>query len=113
MVDVKLLLLLSQVRRVDVGDRAVAIPFEEGKIRILSHQFVDYTERIILYFRIAHVENQLVTVVVSLPVGQMDGPIRMLLEQLALGVDHFRLDPDAELYASLFRRFHQVRNTIR
>ena len=52
MVDIQLILFLLEVRRIDIGNRAVAIPFEESQIRILGHDIIHYAEYVILYFRV-------------------------------------------------------------
>ena len=72
MIDVKLSLLVLQIRRIDVGDRRVTVPFEECHFRILSQNLVYYAEYEVLYFRVAEVKNQLVAVVICLTVRQGD-----------------------------------------
>ena len=53
MVDIQLILLLFKIGGIDIGNRAVAIPFEESQIRILDHDIIHHAEYIILYFRVA------------------------------------------------------------
>ena len=106
MIDIQILLFLFQVGRIDIGDRAVAVPFEEGQIGILLHDLLHYTIDIILHGGIAEVEHQLIPIIIGLPVWQSDGPVGMLLKQFALGVHHLRFDPDTEFHPRLFGGFH-------
>ena len=113
MINIQLFLFLFQIRRVDVCDGTVAIPFEEGKFRVLCQQVVHDTEHKVLYFWIRQVQYQLVAVVVSLAVRQFDNPIRMFLCQFALRVDHFRLNPDTKFHTGFLCLFHQEWNAVR
>lgn len=50
MVDIKLSLFILQIRRINIRDRRVAIPFEESYFGILGQDIVYYAENKILYF---------------------------------------------------------------
>jgi gamma-glutamylcysteine synthetase len=49
-------LFIFQIHRIDIRNRAVAVPFEESDAGIFGHQVVHHAEYMILYFRIAKVE---------------------------------------------------------
>ena len=106
-VDIELALLRLEVRRVGIGDGAVAVPLEESHFGVLLHDFLHHAVDIVLHLRVAQVEHELVAVVVSRAVGQFDGPVGVLFEEFALRVHHFRFNPDAELHAGLLRRLDQ------
>ena len=111
MVNIQLSLFILQIRRIDIGDRAVAIPFEENNFWILFHYILYNTVYIILHFRIAKVKHQLVTIIIRITIRQHDRPIRMFLEEFTLWIHHFRFNPDTELHICIFGSFHQSRNT--
>ena len=106
-VHIKLSLPVVGVRGVDVGDGAVAVPFEICHTGVLGENIVNNAEHIVLHLGVAHVKHKLVAVIICLPVGLFYNPVGMFLVELALGVDHLRLYPDAELDARLISRFHQ------
>ena len=113
MVDIQIALFFLQIRRVDIGNRAVTIPLEECDVRIFLHQFFYYTVNIILYFRIAQIEYQLVTVIITVSIFIVDSPVRMFLEQFTFRIHHFRFNPDTEFYTSFLSCVYQCRNTAR
>ena len=112
-VDVQITLFFFQIRRIDIGNRAVTIPFKECDIRILFHQFFYHTIYIILHFRIAQIEYQLVTIIIAVSLFIVDSPFRMFFKQFTLRVHHFRLYPDTEFHSSLFSSIYQCRNSTR
>ena len=112
MFDVEMRLLVFEVGRIDVGNGAVAVPFKVCDARIAGHQFVHNTENIVLHFGITEVQYQLITEVIGFSVGQMDGPVGMLLKQLALGVHHFGFDPESEFHALRIGLFYKVTDTV-
>ena len=111
MVNIQLPLFILQIRGIDIGNRAVAIPFEKSNFRVLFHYILYNTIHIVLHFRIAKVKHQLVTIIIRIAIRQHDRPIRMFLEEFTLGIHHFRLNPDTELHICIFGSFHQSRNT--
>ena len=113
MVDVKLSLLLLQVWRVNIGNRTVAIPFEESNFRIFLHQLLNNSIYIVLHFRVTQIQNQLIAVVINLSVFVVDSPIRVFLKEFALRVHHFRLNPDTEFHTGFLCSLHQCRHTAR
>ena len=74
MVDIKLSLFIFEVRRINICDWRVTVPFKESYFRILCQDLIHYTIYKVLYFRIAKIEYQLVTVIVCFAVGQLDSP---------------------------------------
>ena len=112
-VDVQITLFFFQIRRIDIGNRAVTIPFKECDIRILFHQFFYHTIYIILHFRIAQIEYQLVTVIITVSIFIVDSPVRMFLEQFTFRIHHFRFNPDTEFYTSFLSCVYQCRNSTR
>ena len=105
-------LLVFQIRRVDVGNRAVAVPLEISDARIFGHQAVYYAEDEVLHLGVAQVENHLVAEVIFVAVGQVNHPILMLLVKFALGADHFRFNPDAELDVAFGSFVHQLLDAV-
>ena len=103
MVDVELSLFIFQVRRINISNRTVAIPFKEGYIGILRHNLIYDTKHEVLYFRIAQVKYQLITEIISFPVRVMDSPFRMCFEQVTFGIHHLWFNPDTEFDTGFFR----------
>ena len=95
-VHIEMSLLVFQIRRVDIGNRTVAVPLEISDARIFGHQPVYYTEDEILYFGVAQVEHHLVAEIILIAVGQVNHPIFMLFVKFAFGAHHFRLYPNTE-----------------
>src|SRR6266850_206979 len=90
--------------RARLGEIAVAIPLcvtDTGH----AENVADDLPLKLLHFRTREVEHELVALQFQLAFRLCDHPIRMLLEQFTLGVDHFGFDPNTELEAA-FRRFH-------
>ena len=113
MVDIKLSLFILQIGRINICDGRVAVPFKESHFRVRCQDVIHYAKHKILYFRIAKIEHQLVTVIVCFAIGQCDSPVRMLLEQFTFGVYHLRFDPDTEFHSGFFGRLHECGNTAR
>ena len=111
-VDVQVRLFLLQIRRVDISDRAIAIPFEESDTGIFSHQIIHYSKYEVLHFRIAQVKYQLITEVIFIPIGKMDDPVFMFLIKLTLRIHHFRFYPQTELDTLLCSFFDQTPDTV-
>ncbi|CCY15754.1 uncharacterized protein BN773_01696 [Prevotella sp. CAG:755] len=100
-VHIELSLAFAQVGRIDVRYRTVAVPLQQGDLGVTRHQLVDDAEDVVLHLGVRQVEHELVAIVIGLAVGIVNGPVRVFLEQLALRVDHLRLDPYPETYAGL------------
>ena len=113
MIYIKTSLFCFQIRRINICNRAVAIPLKVSNIRILFQQFVYDTVHIILHLRIAQVQHQLIAVIIRLTVRIMDCPIGMLFEQLALRIDHFRFNPKAKLHSFFLSSLYQGIDTTR
>ena len=94
-------LVVLLIHRVDVGNRAVAVPLEECNIGIFCLQLIHNVEHIVLHLGVAQVEHELVAEVVFLAVGKSDYPVLVLLVKFRLGVHHLRLNPEAEFHALL------------
>ena len=109
--DIKLLLLILEIMGENVGDRRVAVPFEVSHIRIVGQNRIDYVEHMVLHFRPVQVEHELIAEVICIAVRQRIGPVGVLLEELALGVYHLRLDPDSEFHPCIFSRFRESGDT--
>ena len=105
-------LFFLQIRRVDISDRTIAIPFEESDTGIFSHQIIHYSKDEVLHFRIAQVKYQLITEVIFIPIGKMDDPVFMFLVKLTLRIHHFRFYPQTELDALLSGFFDQTPDTV-
>ena len=106
-------LFIFQIHRIDIRNRAVAVPFEESDAGIFGHQVVHHAEYMILYFRIAKVEHHLVAEVVFITVRQMNHPVLMLFVKLAFGIYHFRLYPYTELDTFLLCFFNKTPYSVR
>ena len=113
MVDIHASLAILEIRRIDIGYRAVAVPLEICNIRILSHNIVNNTENMVLNLRIAHVKNKLIAIIVDLTVLVMYGPVRMLLKQFTFRINHLRFDPYSELHSCLFCSINKSRYASR
>ena len=113
MVDVEVALVLLVVRRVDIGYHTVAVPLEVSHVRILSHNAVDNAKHIILNLRIADIEHQLVAIIICIALWLHNHPIRMLLEEFALWINHLRLNPDTKLHSCLLGISYQSWYTLR
>ena len=106
MINIQLSLFILQIWGIDIGDRAVAIPLEESDIGIFLHNVFYNAIYIILHFRVTEIQYQLIAVIIRFAVRQLDGPVRMFLKEFALGVHHFRFNPDAELHIRIFGSFY-------
>ena len=95
------------IGRIDVGDHAVAVPLKISHVGVLGHDAVNNAKHIVLNLRVRDVEHQLVAIVICVAFRLHNNPIGMFLEELALGVDHLRLYPDAKLHACLLCISHQ------
>ena len=109
MVDIELSLLVLVVRGVDVGDRAVAVPFKICYLGVLGEYVVDHVEYIVLHLGVAHVEHKLVAVIICVAVGLLYDPVGMLLIKLAFWIDHLGFNPYAEFYIGVIGRFYKGR----
>ena len=113
MVDIKLSLFIFQIGRINICDGRVAVPFKESHFRILCQDLIHYTIYKVLYFRIAKIEYQLITVIICFAVRQLDSPVGMFFEQLTFRVNHFRFNPDTKFHSGFFGRLYKGRNTAR
>ena len=107
MVDVEVALILLVIGRVDVCNHAVAVPLEVSHIGILGHNAVNNAKHIVLNLRIRDVEHQLVAVIICLALWLHNHPIRMLLEEFALWINHLRLNPYTKLHSCLLSISYQ------
>ena len=107
MVYIQLRLFFFQIRRIDIGYRTVAIPFEKGDFRIFRHESVNNAINKILHFRITQVQYQLIPEIIQLAVGQVNDPFRVFFKQFAFRIYHFGFYPDTEFHACFFRPFYQ------
>ena len=89
-------LLRSQVLAARIGHDPVAVPFDVVDFVRQLHRVVEDAEHEVLHGRIAQVQHPLVPALVDFPAGALHDPFRMRVGQVALGIDHLRLDPDAE-----------------
>jgi len=96
-----------QLARLDggVGPTGLAhipihVPFDVGDV-IVGQQPVDPVDDVLLYLRFRHVQNELVAALRARARREMDDPVRMLAVELAVRVDHLRLDPESEVHAEL------------
>ena len=113
MVYIQTSLCTFQIRRIDIGNRAVAIPFEISDTRIFLQQLIHNAIYIILHLRITQIEYQLVTIVIGFTVRVMDCPVRMLFKQFTLRIHHFRFNPETELHTFFFSCLNQRIDSIR
>jgi len=74
-VDIKMGLLVFQISRINIGDGAIAIPFEVSDSGIFGFQPVYHVEDIILYFGVTQVEYQLIPEVILVAVRETDDPV--------------------------------------
>ena len=112
MVNVEVALVTFVIRRIDIGNRTIAIPLKVGDVRILRHNAVNYAKHIILHFRIRDVEHQLITIVVSVTIRLLNYPVGMLFKEFTLRIHHFRFYPYTKLHACGFSITYQTRNAI-
>ena len=80
MVDVEVALVALVVRRVNVGDRAVAVPLKVGHLGVFGHDAVNHAKHVVLHLGVGNVEHQLVAVVVSVAVGLLNNPVGVFLK---------------------------------
>ena len=88
-------------RPVDVGGLhvvAVHVPLDEGDV-VVAEQRVEAAEHLGEGVGVGEVEHELVAAEHRLVAGVDQRPVRMGAVEVAVGVDHLRLDPDPELHA--------------
>ena len=101
-IDIQIALALAERRRIDVGDRAVAVPFEVSHLRMVGENGINHAKNMVLHGGIGQIEHQLVTIIIGFAVGLPNDPIGMTLKQFALRIDHLGFDPDTEFHARFF-----------
>ena len=74
------------------------VPLEVGHAD-LGDQGVEPLEQVRRGLRVGHVEHQLAPPQPRRPVRGHEQPVRVLADQVGVGVDHLRLDPQPELHA--------------
>ena len=88
--------VFGQEFRSGVLRMAVGVPFDVVDVGRELHRVVEYREYEVLHLGVGQVQQPLVAHPGHFAVARPDDPVRMFLGQFALGVDHLRLDPDAE-----------------
>ncbi len=81
-IDIELFLIFTFEIRVNIGDGAIAIPFEISYFRIFCHKIVNDTEYVILNLGVSQVEHELVAEIVFVAVGEGYNPVFVLLIKL-------------------------------
>ena len=77
---------------------AVHVPLDEGDV-VVAEQRVEATEHLGVGIGVGEVEHELVAGEHRLVAGVDQRPLRVGAVEVAVGVDHLRLDPDPELHA--------------
>ena len=77
---------------------AVHVPLDERNV-VVAEQGVEAGEDLVEGGGNGEVEDELVATEHGLVAGIGERPVRMGAVEVAVGVDHLRLDPDAELHA--------------
>ena len=91
------LLVGREVGRTHVVGVAVGVPLDVVDLVREFHRVVEDSEHEVLHLGVREVEQPLVAGRGRFALRRTDDPVGVLLGQLALGVDHLRFDPDAEL----------------
>ena len=94
------------------GEVAVVVPFQvfDG---VSGQQRRDLAEQVIRRLGPGDVQHQLVACTQQRPAGQLQRPIRMSTVELAVGVDHLGLDPQAEAHAQAVDMMDQITQALR
>ena len=100
-VDIKMCLLILEIRRIGIHDGCVAVPFEESDLGVLGHEVVYDAEDEVLNLGVGKVERELIAEEGRLAARRLQHPVRVTLVEFALGIDHLGLYPDAEADAFL------------
>ena len=74
---------------------------------MLAEQFVDMVEQVITDLRPGQVEHILAAKRHLLDPVRLQDPIRVIAIELAVGIDHFWLEPETELQIKSGDMFHQ------
>ena len=90
---------------------AVHVPLDEGDV-VVAEQRVEATEHLGVGGGVGEVEHELVAGEHRLVAGVDQRPLRMGAVEVAVGVDHLRLDPDPELHAERPDALDQRRQTV-
>ena len=70
--------------------------------------FAHDTEQVLLYFRIGHIQHQLIPSPHRRTLRNLNCPVRMCPIEVAVLGDHLRLEPDAEPHAHRLDLLHQI-----
>ena len=79
------------------GEVAVVVPLQVGN-GVRRQQCADLVEQVVGHLGPCDVQHQLVACGEQWPTLQLQCPVRVRAEQVAVGVDHLRLYPQAELH---------------
>ena len=90
-----------------LGDVAVAVPFYVGDV-VLGEHVVHLLEDVVPHVLAGHVQHVLLPGDGGHPALGADGPVGMGAVQIAVGADHLRLVPDAELDSQVVHPLNQV-----
>ena len=96
--------------RARVGNIAVKIPFDIVYFIFREHG-VHLVENVVAHIFSGHIENILMPAYAGLAVGDMDAPVRMGAEEVGVGGDHLRLEPDTEFQTDLIDLIDQILQT--
>src|SRR6201996_4829466 len=96
------LFLVSDGHGVPTGLRpvAVVVPLEKIDV-VVRDQLVEPVIDVLHHVGTGEVQQKLIAAFRARAAGEVHGPLGMLAVEIAVGVDHLRLDPDAEVHAEL------------
>ncbi len=81
-----------------IGEKiAVMIPFQIGNA-VRRQQLVQHAEKMCTHFGPGEIEHKLVPLRGSVKTGPVQAPIGMRAIEIAVGADHFGLDPQPEIH---------------
>ena len=104
-----------QVEAMRIVERHIVIPLNVVDVRVSGQKVVYNAEYKVLNLRVCKVEQQLCTTTTysRLKVWVTQYPIRVLLVELALGINHLWLNPNAELHTVVMRKVNKWADAIR
>ena len=97
--NIEAVLLGAEIGAAEGLDGTVAVPFDVVDGGGELHHAVEDAEDEVLDGRVGEVEHPLRALGIDFPARALDDPVGMVLGEFGLGIDHLRLDPDAELQA--------------
>ena len=106
-----LLTLGRQDIGIDGGEVAVHVPLEVVQRHVLEAGS-EGIRQIVHHGGVAHVQHQLLAGLQRYPPGGGQGPLGMGAVEVAVGVDHLGLDPDAELDSLGLGPLHESLQTV-